>query len=130
MRPSATKLCAAEVDRDGLALLEAVVLGFRLLGGLCVSRVVAAAAAVRLFRLPAEAAPGLLQGDCEIKGLGALLEANAKNGFPALGVLDGDCEEAAAVDDGLDGAGVEVGGCGEEGACGGVFEDEVDLDAS
>lgn len=116
-----TKLGAAEVYCDGLALLEAVVLCLRL--GLCIRRVLA------LLRLPPKAAPSFLQRHGEVESVGPLLEANPQHGLTSLGVLNGDGEEAAAVDDGLDGGAVVVGRGGEEGAGGRVLEDEVDLEA-
>lgn len=116
-----TELGAAEVYCDGLALLEAVVLCLRL--GLCISRVLA------LLRLPPKAPPGLLQRHRQIESVGPLLKANPQHGLTSLGILNRDGEEAAAVDDGLDGAAVVVGRSGEERAGGRIFEDEVDLDA-
>lgn len=115
------ELGAAEVYCDGLALLQAVVLCLRL--GLAISRVLA------LLSLPTQAPPGLLQRHRQIESVGSFLKANPQHGLTSLGILDGDGEEAAAVDDGLDGAAVVVGRGGEERAGGRIFEDEVDLDA-
>lgn len=76
----------------------------------------------------AQALLGLLQGDAEVEGLAALLEADAENSLAALVVLDADGEEAGGVEDGLHDGDGGVGGGGEELAVGGVFEDDVDLD--
>lgn len=118
---SSAELGAAEVYCDGLALLQAVVLGLRL--GLAISRVLA------LLRLPPKAPPGLLQRHRQIESVGPFLKANPQHGLTSLGIFNSDGEEAAAVDDGLDGAAVVVGRGGEERAGGRIFEDEVDLDA-
>ena len=128
---------AAQVDRDGLALLEAVV-PFLFRGALLLLRLLllvllrppgtAAAAAAASWR-PAQGALGGLQGDGEVEGLGAVLEADAERGLAALAVLHAQGEEAAAVERGLDGRGrVVVGRGGEQRAAARLVEHDVDSD--